>query len=39
MIYNIEGSPMPVVICELEDRECMICEGGGMANATVIERL
>lgn len=31
MIYNIEGAPMPVVICELEDRECMICEGGGMA--------
>lgn len=31
MIYNIEGAPMPVVICVLEDKECMICEGGGMS--------
>ena len=31
MQYKIEGTPMPVVICELDDGECMICESGGMA--------
>lgn len=30
MKYNIEGSPMPVVICELEAEETMITEHGGM---------
>ena len=31
MKYTIEGSPMPVVICELEAEETMITEHGGMS--------
>ncbi|MCF0145088.1 MAG: TIGR00266 family protein [Eubacterium sp.] len=31
MKYNIEGEPLPVVICELESGEAMISEGGGMS--------
>lgn len=30
MKYNIQGEPMPVVICELEANECMITEKGSM---------
>jgi len=31
MKYSIEGEPFPVVICELNQGESMICESGGMA--------
>ncbi|SEF53253.1 TIGR00266 family protein [Eubacterium ruminantium] len=31
MKYSIEGTPLPVVICDLEDGETMITEKGGMA--------
>ena len=31
MKYTIQGSPMPVVICELEPGEKMINEGGSMS--------
>ncbi len=31
MKYSIEGEPMPVVICELEDGESMLCERGAMS--------
>ena len=31
MKYQIQGEPMPVVICELESGESMICEGGSMS--------
>ena len=31
MRYNIQGGNLPVVICELENNEKMITEGGGMA--------
>ena len=31
MRYQIQGEPLPVVICELEGGETMITEGGGMA--------
>ena len=31
MKYSIEGEPMPVVICELEDGETMITESGAMS--------
>ena len=31
MKYNIEGGPLPVVICELENGETMITEGGAMS--------
>ena len=31
MQYSIEGTPMPVVICHLENGETMITEKGGMA--------
>ena len=30
MNYTIEGEPMPVLICNLEDGEMMITEGGAM---------
>lgn len=31
MKYSIEGTPLPVVICELEDNEVMITEKGAMS--------
>ena len=31
MKYNIEGDTLPVVICELEQGECMITESGAMS--------
>ena len=31
MTYSIEGTPLPVVICNLESGEVMIAESGGMA--------
>lgn len=31
MRYTIEGQPMPVVICEVEAGETMICESGAMS--------
>lgn len=31
MKYTIEGQPMPVVICEVEAGETMICESGAMS--------
>lgn len=31
MKYHIEGDTLPVVICELEDGEKMITEGGAMS--------
>ncbi len=31
MKYNIEGGTLPVVICELEQGECMITESGAMS--------
>ena len=31
MTYSIEGTPLPVVICNLESGEVMITESGGMA--------
>ncbi len=31
MKYSIQGEPMPVVICELENGETMITEAGGMS--------
>lgn len=31
MRYEIKGETLPVVICQLEDNESMITEGGGMA--------
>lgn len=31
MKYQIKGEPMPVVICELEGGESMICESGAMS--------
>ncbi|MCM1551675.1 MAG: TIGR00266 family protein [Butyrivibrio sp.] len=31
MNYTIEGEPMPVLICNLEDGEMMITEGGAMS--------
>ena len=30
MKYNIQGEPMPVVICDLEANESMITEKGSM---------
>lgn len=31
MRFNIEGEPMPVVVCELESGEMMITEKGAMS--------
>ena len=31
MRYSIEGEPLPVVICELENGETMITESGAMS--------
>ena len=31
MQYRIEGTPLPVVICDLNPGETMLCEGGGMS--------
>ena len=31
MKYQIQGEPLPVVICQLENGESMICEGGSMS--------
>lgn len=31
MKYQIKGEPMPVVVCELENGESMICESGAMS--------
>ena len=31
MKYQIKGEPMPVVICQLEDGESVICESGAMS--------
>ena len=31
MKYQIQGEPMPVVVCELEAGETMICEAGAMS--------
>ena len=31
MKYSIQGEPMPVVICELENGETMVTEAGGMS--------
>lgn len=31
MRYNIQGEPMPVVICELDNGETMVCESGAMS--------
>ncbi len=31
MRYQIKGEPMPVVICDLEGNETMICESGAMS--------
>ncbi len=31
MKYSIEGDPFPVVICEMEEGESLICEAGAMA--------
>ena len=31
MNYNIEGEPLPVVICNLEANETMITEKGAMS--------
>ena len=31
MKYQIQGEPMPVVICELDGSETMICEAGAMS--------
>ena len=31
MRYSIEGEPLPVVICELDDGEMLKCESGSMA--------
>lgn len=31
MIYTIEGTPLPVVICKLQAGECMITERGSMS--------
>ena len=31
MQYRIEGTPLPVVICDLNHGETMICESGGMS--------
>ena len=31
MQYRIEGTPLPVVICDLNPGEMMLCEGGGMS--------
>ncbi len=31
MRYSIEGEPFPVVICDIEEGESIICEGGAMA--------
>ena len=30
MKYQIKGEPMPVVICQLDGGESMICESGSM---------
>ena len=35
MKYQIKGEPMPVVICELDGGETMICEAGAMSWMTV----
>ena len=32
MRFNIEGEPMPVVVCELESGEMMITEKGAMSS-------
>ena len=31
MKYEIKGEPMPVVICELDAGETVICESGAMS--------
>lgn len=31
MRYSIEGEPLPIVICELDNGEMITCEGGSMA--------
>lgn len=31
MNYNIQGGSFPVLICDLANGECMICQGGGMS--------
>ena len=31
MRYSIEGEPLPIVICELDNGEMITCEGGAMA--------
>lgn len=31
MKYNIEGTPLPIVICELEPGERMVTESGSMS--------
>ncbi len=31
MRYSIEGEPFPIVICDLEEGESMMCESGAMA--------
>ena len=31
MQYRIEGEPMPVLICELEENESVVCEAGAMS--------
>ena len=31
MKYQIKGEPMPVVICQLEAGESVICESGAMS--------